>query len=347
MPEHTMAQNLTRLQNARLSIQTAITNKFGALPNNSGYEDFAAAIGNIPIKIPNNDYSTIAKIVRAGLASTYFHIGDQIITTYTDTSGNEYEMPWDIADFRNVTLENGITVPGMIIQSHYATVEEIQFDAAEPNRPAEQDYQGQIAQYGWNRYAKSAYRQWLNSSAIAGEWWTAQHEYDAAPSQANTVNGFIHGLPSTFLEMLKPVKVETCRNYRDPDTAQSSGTYEYDITYDRFWLPSKEEEYTTVNEPNHREGMALQYWIDSLTAPALEKGESLPQQSYVSAESTHSILAHRRFALNNTTSSAAAVRLRSADRYNACNVWYVSAGGYVGGGTSAASLRCAPACAIC
>lgn len=343
---NTIAQNLTRLQNARTAIQTAINAKFGTAAAGSGYEDFASAITNIPVKISATDYETIAKIVRAGLASTYFHIGDQIITTYTDTSGNEYEMPWDIVAFNDATLESGVVVPGMVIQSHYATVEEIQFDAAEPTRPAEQDYQGQIAQYGWNRYSMSAQRQWLNSSATTGNWWTAQHEYDAAPTEANTVNGFMRGLPAEFLAMLKPVKVETVRNYRDPDTAQASGTYEYDTTYDTFWLPSNEEEYTAVNEPNHREGYAWQYWKDVLTDPALEIGESLPQQNYVSADVTHAIKAHRRFALD-SQSNAVVVRLRSCGRSYSSSVWIIGATGYVGGNSAISSWRCAPACEIC
>lgn len=296
--------------------------------------------------ISPTDYDTILRVVSEGRAADYFNIGDQILTTYTDTAGNEYDMPWDVVAFRDVTLESGIVVPGMVIQSHYATVEEIQFDAAEPDRPAEQDYQGQIKQYGWNRWSMSAYRQWLNSPVLKGNWWTAQHEYDAAPSQANTVNGFMHGLPAEFLAMLQPVKVETCRNYRDPDTAQASGTYEYDTTYDTFFLPSKEEEYIVANEPNHREGRAWQYWINTLTAPALEINESLPQQNYASAEVTHAIKAHRRFMLNNKT-SAAAVRLRSAYRGTSSSVWTVYSGGYVYTSAAYSSLRCAPACVIC
>ena len=292
------------------------------------------------------DYERIAHIVRSGRASDYFRIGDQIITTYTDTSGNEYEMPWNVADFREVTTESGIVLPGMILQSHYATVESIQFDAPEPDRPAEEDYSGQIKQYGWNRYANSGQRQWLNSAAGVGEWWTAQNDYDVAPSQLGTVNGFMRGLPAAFLTMLKPVKVETVRNYRDPDTAQASGTYEYDTTYDTFWIPSREEDYIAPNEPNHKEGTAWQYWVNTLTAPALEKGESLPQQIYSSEEVTHALLAHRYFSLDNH-SSAVAVRLRSCNRSNSSNTWYVYSAGTVYASYAYISYRCAPACAIC
>ena len=293
-----------------------------------------------------DDYAAIARIVRAGKAQDFFSIGEQIICKYTDTQGTEYDCPFDIVAFRDVTLADSSIVPAMIIQMHYATKEEIQFDAKEPDRPASADYNGQIAQYGWNRYSKSAMRQWINSAATAGNWWTAQHEYDAAPSQAGTVNGFMHGLPADFLAMLKPVKVETVRNYRDPDTAQASGTYEYDTTYDTFWMPSREEEYITVNEPNHREGRAWQYWIDRLTPEATEKGESLPQQTFSSAEVTHALTSHIHYRLD-AHSSGAVARLRSATRYYSYAEWVVSSSGYVDGLNAGYSYRCAPACAIC
>ena len=294
-----------------------------------------------------DDYAAIAKIVRAGKAKDFFSIGEQIICKYTDTQGNEYDCPFDIVDFRDVTLENGTVVPGMIIQMHYATKEEIQFDAKEPDRPASADYSGQIASYGWNRYSMSAMRQWINSAETAGNWWTAQHEYDAAPSQESTVNGFMHGLPPKFLAMLKPVKVETVRNNRDPDTAQAAGTYEYDTTYDTFWLPSREEEYITANEPNHREGRAWQYWIDRLTPEATEKGESLPQQTYSSLEVKHALTSHIHYRLD-AHSSAVFVRLRSCHRNTSYYVWNVHTTGYVYYHHSAnTSCRCAPACAIC
>ena len=317
-----------------------------AIPDMTYFDRMRASAISSMKKPAMDDYAAIAKIVRAGKAKDFFSIGEQIICEYTDTQGNEYDCPFDIVDFRDVTLENGTVIPSMIIQMHYATKEEIQFDAKEPDRPASADYSGQIATYGWNRYSKSAMRQWINSAETAGNWWTAQHEYDAAPSQANTVNGFMHGLPSEFLAMLKPVKVETVRNYRDPDTAQAAGTYEYDTTYDTFWLPSREEEYITVNEPNHREGRAWQYWIDRLTPEATEKGELLPQQTYSSSEVTHALTSHIYYLLD-AHSSGAVARLRSASRSSSSSEWNVYSSGSVGASSAYYSYRCAPACAIC
>ena len=291
------------------------------------------------------DYKEVQDIVRKGLAQDVFNIGDQLVVPYTATNGTTYDMPFDVVDFRDVTLENGDVVPGMVLQSHYATLEAVQFDAPETTRPADDDYSGQIAQYGWGRWAKSGIRQWLNSAETAGHWWTSQNDYDEAPTQHTTVNGFMHGLPADFLAVLKPVKVETARDYRYP-AGGASGTYVYDTTYDKFFLTSKEEEYTVVNEPNHREGLPFQYWIERLTPEALEKGEPLPQQSYASADNTHALTSHIRYALENHT-SAQNCRLRSAYRTSAYITWYVVYAGNVNGTSANSAFRCAPACVIC
>lgn len=55
--------------------------------------------------------------------------------------------------------------------------------------------------YGNNRYIHANIRQWLNSAATAGKWYTAQHSADAAPTKANSANyngydtaaGFLNG----------------------------------------------------------------------------------------------------------------------------------------------------------
>ena len=44
--------------------------------------------------------------------------------------------------------------------------------------------------YGNNRYIYSNLRQWLNSDAAAGQWYTAQHSADAPPSSANVWDGY-------------------------------------------------------------------------------------------------------------------------------------------------------------
>jgi hypothetical protein len=44
--------------------------------------------------------------------------------------------------------------------------------------------------YGNNRYLYSNIRQWLNSAAAAGAWYTAQHSADEPPTNANVWNGY-------------------------------------------------------------------------------------------------------------------------------------------------------------
>ena len=65
------------------------------------------------------DMSEVAHIVRSGLASSVFAIGDQIIVPWSDGE-TEYEMPFDVVHFGDVELADGETVPGMWIQAHYA-----------------------------------------------------------------------------------------------------------------------------------------------------------------------------------------------------------------------------------
>lgn len=55
------------------------------------------------------------------------------------------------------------------------------FDAKEPNNSSATGIQG----YGNNRYSVSNIRQWLNSDAKAGQWYSPQHELDQAPDSSN------------------------------------------------------------------------------------------------------------------------------------------------------------------
>jgi hypothetical protein len=60
------------------------------------------------------------------------------------------------------------------------------FDAAEPSNSGSRDRRG----YGNNRYLYSNIRQWLNSAAGAGAWYTAQHSADDPPTNANVEGNY-------------------------------------------------------------------------------------------------------------------------------------------------------------
>lgn len=78
---------------------------------------------------PAAELAEIHRIVQAGEAPSVFNIGDQLMLNYNDGE-QAYVLPWDIVHFGNVELQDGESVPGMFLQSHYA-MQLIQFDASE------------------------------------------------------------------------------------------------------------------------------------------------------------------------------------------------------------------------
>lgn len=74
------------------------------------------------------DWPTVQAIVANGAGSKAFAIGTQLIEKWTDTAEQkEYDMPWQVNHFEDVTLENGEVVPGMWLQTHYTLPFGIQF----------------------------------------------------------------------------------------------------------------------------------------------------------------------------------------------------------------------------
>ena len=71
----------------------------------------------------------IHEIVQAGEAPNVFHYGDQINVNYNNGT-TDFVLPFDITHFGDVVLQDGETVPGMFIQSHYA-MQPVQFDGNE------------------------------------------------------------------------------------------------------------------------------------------------------------------------------------------------------------------------
>ena len=330
-----IAEKITRLNTAKNDIATAIKDKFVKVTDTDGFEEFPDLIRKIgePIDPSDLTYAEIADIVRSGKAEEVFKIGDQIITTYTDTDGNQYEMPWDVVAFREVELEDESKVPGMIIQSHYATVEDMQFDAAEPSA-----YDSSIKTGGWNRWVYSGIRQWLNSDADKGSWWISAHTEDVVPSQLSSVNGFMKGLPTDFINMLKKTKHETALNYVYPSS--SASRYAYDVTYDMFFLPSAKEEHFKYSDypyywdGSDREGSTWEYWVSRKGGTAQDYSSS-----YANTNAIRYSLADR--------STAKYVWLRSANRSASSHEFFVSAIGAYGNYRSSSIYGCSPACVIC
>lgn len=183
--------------------------------------------------------------------------------------------------------------------------------------------------YGWNRWSKSAIRQYLNSTATKGKWWKPQSKYDRPPERLTTMNGFLAGYPEDFLKVIKNVKVRTLLN-----TVCDGSEGSYEDTYDKIFLPSLEQEYITPQTAGI-EGDVWEYW-----KKATERTEPTKWwKAY--EEGGHPIT----YGIDGKT-TAQTVRFRSAGRNTSGSTWSVGTSGIVSAYYAAGALRFAPACVI-
>ena len=180
--------------------------------------------------------------------------------------------------------------------------------------------------YGHNRWKTSALRQWLNSTAAAGSWWTSQEKWDVMPAYATTKDGFLKGYDASIINRMKVTKIVTGRN-----TVTDGGGV--DETYDRVFLSSLEQMYVQpqLSSSVGSEGAYWEYYKRLLGAT-----------SPVARSATYTRLIKR--SLNNNT--AQVVFRRSANLSYAYYVWYVYSSGNVGYYGAYNGTYCAPACRI-
>ena len=177
--------------------------------------------------------------------------------------------------------------------------------------------------YGDNRWYKSAYRQYLNSDAAAGGWWTPQDEWDMKPDQADTVPGFLAGFSDDFKNALTRTKVVT---YGNTVTDDGSAV----VTYDKIFPPSLQEIYCSPQVSG--EGSYWPYWKE-------RTGAKTPQALL----RTYPLRITRDLAQRTVGRH---VRLRSVDRGHGQSTFNVYSSGTVSYGNTVAPLRSAPACKI-
>lgn len=188
--------------------------------------------------------------------------------------------------------------------------------------------------YGYNRYAQSAYRQYLNSAAAVGGWWTAQNGWDRPPSQLATMRGWLAGCSSDFVSQIATTAVVTYLE-GDDATAESKTT---DTTNDKIFLPSLNNLYIASDYIN--EGDEWDYYKE------LAQESGLPGKFQRSQ--TYPILIKHK--LDNQSSSVF-VWLRSTASNVVYSSWSITAGGFIGYGFSVSAvtymtyLAC-PACKI-
>ena len=198
-----------------------------------------------------------------------------------------------------------------------------------------------IIRYGHNRWDYSTFRQYLNSSARKGTWWTQGHVGQVPPSNAYTVRGYMAGCSSNLLAVAHKVKVYTKSN---SNLDSATGLYE---TLDTFWLPSRRQMY---GGDNGGEGEYFPYWKqiadEYMTETLGLTGETSPTDDDRSNAATGGAVCTTRIQ-RNRSSSAVACRLRSASTGYSCYAWNVGTPGYLSNGYSASNAYAGvPACVI-
>ena len=132
---------------------------------------------------------------------------------------------WNGSDFFWEVVDTQDKASGFVTVASDQNLGNRQFDAPEPSSPiTNRKTQGN------NRWAYSAVRQLLNSDADADAWWTAQYEYDVAPSYATQIPGFLKDF-TTYEKGIVVTKTNKCILPND----DGGGT---ETVQDKFWFPS-------------------------------------------------------------------------------------------------------------
>lgn len=107
-----------------------------------------------------------------------------------------------------------------------------------------------LAHYGWNNWQYSNIRQYLNSSAVAGDWWQSSHLGDSVSSVQKVYAGWLKGTTEALRKAIKPIQI-TSYGYVDYATKKTSF-----ITTDTVFLPSA---YNIMGGTN-KVGEQWDYW---------------------------------------------------------------------------------------
>ena len=163
-----------------------------------------------------------------------------------------YNIPWEIADKDH----NGYPTGSVTLITEYLVMDAA-YDAMEPTSGTELRKTS-----GNNRYRHSNIRQWLNSTAAAGAWYTAQHSTDAPPSSNNvygrfnpysTAEGFLYGFTEDERDLLLDTTINAARATAD------SGSF--DTLTDKIFLPSFTELGLSNSDADYTNGTALAMFI--------------------------------------------------------------------------------------
>lgn len=251
---------------------------------------------------PDTAVPSMTLIAKYATPSNYmFDNAESVVATEGTAQADVYYYGWDGSSITALNLATGATIP----YGDYTTIYKSSVNTSASNFNA-------MRQYGYNNWGLSNLRQWLNSSAGAGVWFTPTHVGDVAPNYSSQA-GFLSGFSAEFQSVLTPTRSGTAAN-----TATDGGTNYY--TYDKMFLPSNYE---------------------------VKLDTSLTQEGPVFALYANAQNADRvKYRLNSQTSTSY-WWLRSANRGTAYNECYVTTSGGSDSNTAYNNNRVAPACRIC
>lgn len=252
-------------------------------------------------------------------------VGDQIvISTGTDnkidpTNGKTWNL---YAKGSTTSKDSGTTSNSDVgVELGSTSTEGVEHTNGQVNAP-------QRIVYGYNRWSQSAIRQYLNSSAESGSWWTPANGWDRPPAELASVRGWLAGCSSEFLDILTSVDVVTAINTVEGSTETT------ETTKDKIFLPSLQQMHVSPQLANV-EGDDWDYYKELATEIGLS--------GRFSTGHAYDVLKH--YAVDNTTSSVS-VWLRSASRGYSHSPWFVTYSGNVTYGNACYTYRGCPACKI-
>lgn len=170
------------------------------------------------------DYTGIKAVVAAGNAPAVFPVGTQLVNTYTSKDGKSYDCPWDVVKADDIAEgETGTTAPAMVLQMHYASLEDIQFSAyqafyvVQESGLAAGTYNVKMGlDWGSNVKNGTVYQFTLTKSAPAGARLTGFYN---APNTAPT-----DWKVYVYKDQMKSELLETC-NVSAGETGMNLGTF--------------------------------------------------------------------------------------------------------------------------
>ena len=138
--------------------------------------------------------------------------------------------------------------------------------------------------YGNNRYAVSNIRQWLNSDAAAGKWYSAQHSADAAPTNANVWSNYNEydqeaGFLANFSAKMKTALLTVTKTIAKNTVTDGGGS---ETVSDKIFLLSTTE-VGLANENNVTEGSKYTLFSDNNSRLAYPTAEAVSRSEYTNS----------------------------------------------------------------